>query len=151
MLRLSKLTDYATLILSVLARERPRLLAAMEIAETTSVPLPTTSKILKCLSHAKLLNSVRGPKGGYTLARDPNEITVAEIINVLEGPIALTECSLSINKCNQSSGCGIRPNWNAINRAVHNALEGVTLVDLIQPVQDTVEIRIPVSSLLPRI
>jgi len=151
MLRVSKLTDYATLILSVLARERPRLLAAMEIAETTSVPLPTASKILKSCSNAKLLSSVRGAKGGYTLARDPNEITVAEIIKVLEGPIALTECSLSSGNCNLASGCGIRPNWNVINQAVHNALEGVTLVDLIQPVQNTAEIPIPVSSLWQRI
>ncbi len=151
MLRLSKLTDYATLILSVLAKERPRLVAAMEISEITAVPLPTVSKILKSLLNAKLLTSVRGAKGGYSLARNPNEITVAEIIKVLEGPIALTECSLSVDKCNQSPGCGIRPNWNAINQAVYNALEGVTLVDLIQPVQNTTEIHIPVSNLWPRI
>ncbi len=150
MLRVSKLTDYATLILSVLAKKRPFLAAAIEIADTTGIPLPTVSKILKCLQNGQLLTSVRGAKGGYLLARDPKEITVARIISVLEGPIALTECSLSVDKCHQAPGCAIRPNWHAINRAVYDALEGVTLADLIVPVR-TAEARIPLLNTLKRI
>lgn len=150
MFRLSKLTDYATLILSLLAKAQGRLISAVEIADTTGVPLPTVSKILKMLANAKLLTSARGAKGGYLLAYEPKEISVATIIKALEGPIALTECSLSVEKCHQASSCGIRSNWNAINQAVYKTLEGVTLVDLIQPLPDTAEIQIPVASIFQR-
>lgn len=147
MLRLSKLTDYATVILSFMAKDRTQVLAAIEIAAATGIALPTVSKILKFLVNANVLVSKRGSKGGYALARAPEKITVAAIISALEGPIALTECSISKQGCEQAAGCGIRANWNLINLAIHNALESVTLADMIKPVKSPEEIRIPVASL----
>jgi FeS assembly SUF system regulator len=147
MLRLSKLTDYATVILSFMARDREQMRAAMEIATMTGIALPTVSKILKLLVNANVLISTRGAKGGYSLARMPEEISVATIISALEGPIALTECSISHQGCEQASGCDILGNWGLINQTIHNALESVTVADLIRPVVVPEEVLIPVSSL----
>ena len=152
MLRLSKLTDYATVILSFMARDNTQVHAAMEIALATGIALPTVSKILKLLLNAKVLISTRGAKGGYALARAPEKITIAAVISALEGPIALTECSISQQGCEQASGCEIRGNWGLINQTIHNALESVTLADMIKPIrsQDQMwgqEILIPVASL----
>ena len=119
MIRVGKLTDYATVILSVIAKDKNRVFAAMEIAAVTGIALPTVSKILKALVNAKVLMSTRGSKGGYMLASDPSQITVAAIISALEGPIALTECSISKQACEQASGCGIRANWHIINQTIH--------------------------------
>jgi FeS assembly SUF system regulator len=143
MLRLSKLTDYATVILSFMARDEGRVCAAMEIANLTGIALPTVSKILKALLNANVLVSTRGAKGGYALAATPDKITVATIISALEGPIAVTECSISQQGCEQAAGCNISGHWNVINRAIYNALESVTLADLIKP-QETL---IPITRL----
>jgi FeS assembly SUF system regulator len=152
MLRLSKLTDYATVILSFMAKHDRDVHAAIEIASVTGIALPTVSKILKLLVNAKVLISTRGAKGGYTLARAPEKITVANVIGALEGPIALTECSISLQGCEQASGCDIRGNWSLINQAIHNALESVTIADMIKlnHAQDQdwkQEFLIPVASL----
>jgi FeS assembly SUF system regulator len=152
MLRLSKLTDYATVILSFMAKHDADVHTAMEIASVTGIAIPTVSKILKLLVNAKVLISTRGAKGGYALARAAEKITVANVIGALEGPIALTECSISLQGCEQASGCDIRGNWSLINQAIHNALESVTIADMIKPThaQDVVwkqEFLIPVASL----
>jgi FeS assembly SUF system regulator len=147
MLRLSKLTDYATVILSHMAKQSVQVHSAMGIATETGITLPTVSKILKLLVNAKVLGSVRGINGGYTLARTPDKISVAEIISALEGPIALTECSISHEGCEQASGCGISGNWSLINQAICNALEAISLADMIKPTHQPNEIFIPVSSL----
>ena len=152
MLRLSKLTDYATVILSFMARDNTQVHAAMEIASVTGIALPTVSKILKLLVNAKLLISTRGAKGGYVLARAPEKISIAAVISALEGPIALTECSISQRGCVQASGCEIRGNWSLINQTIHNALESVTLADMIRPARSQEpawkqEILIPIASL----
>jgi FeS assembly SUF system regulator len=147
MLRVSKLTDYATVILSFMARDKAQMRAAMEIATMTGIALPTVSKILKLLVNANVLVSTRGAKGGYVLARMPGEISVATVISALEGPIALTECSISHQGCEQASGCDIGGNWSLINQTIHNALESVTLADLIRPAVVPEEVMIPVTSL----
>ncbi|HEY8036861.1 MAG TPA: SUF system Fe-S cluster assembly regulator [Methylobacter sp.] len=147
MLKLSKLTDYATVILSFMARDRTQMRAAIEIAASTGIALPTVSKILKLLVNANVLISTRGAKGGYALARIPEEISVAAVISALEGPIALTECSISHQGCEQASGCDISGNWGLINQTIHNALESVTVADLIRPVVVPEEVFIPVASL----
>ncbi|MDP3930856.1 MAG: SUF system Fe-S cluster assembly regulator, partial [Methylococcaceae bacterium] len=118
MLRLSKLTDYATVILSDMAKGQTQVHSAMEIAAATGIALPTVSKILKLLVNAEVLISTRGAKGGYVLAREPGKISVATVISALEGPIALTECSISQQGCEQASGCDIRGNWNLINQTI---------------------------------
>ncbi|MDD2723696.1 MAG: SUF system Fe-S cluster assembly regulator [Methylovulum sp.] len=147
MIRVGRLTDYATVILSVMAKDKNRVFAAMELAAVTGIALPTVSKILKMLVNAKILISTRGSKGGYMLANEPEHITVAAVISALEGPIALTECSISKQACEQASGCGIRANWHLINQTIHNALESVTLADLVRPLAVPEESYIPVASL----
>ncbi|MCX7100296.1 MAG: SUF system Fe-S cluster assembly regulator [Methylobacter sp.] len=146
MLRLSKLTDYATVILSFMAKNKIEVHAAMEIASVTGIALPTVSKILKLLVNAEVVISTRGAKGGYVLSKPPEQISVATIISALEGPIALTECSISQQGCEQASGCDIRGNWSLINKTIHNALESVTLADLVRPAVPE-EVLIPVASL----
>ncbi len=147
MLKLSKLTDYATVILSYMAKDNDRLHGALEIAEATGIAQPTASKILKILVKAHVLASTRGAKGGYSLAKAPDRITVASVISALEGPIALTECSVSHKGCEQASGCRIQGNWHVINQRVSQALESVTLADMILPSKPPHEITIPVSRL----
>jgi FeS assembly SUF system regulator len=139
MLRLSKLTDYATVILSHIAKENGQTHSAMGVAEATGIALPTVSKVLKILVNAKVLVSTRGIKGGYALARAPENISVADVISALEGPIALTECSISHEGCEQA--------WGLINQAIQHALEAVTLADMIKPINVPQEFLIPVSSL----
>ncbi|MGH8477815.1 MAG: SUF system Fe-S cluster assembly regulator [Methylococcales bacterium] len=130
MLRLSKLTDYATVLLGFMARQSAEIHAAVEIAQATQIALPTVSKLLKVLAHARVVYSIRGAKGGYRLSRSPDQISVADIIQAIEGPIALTECSISDDYCRQSAHCDIRSNWRVINQAVRAALESVSLTDL---------------------
>jgi FeS assembly SUF system regulator len=147
MLKLSKLTDYATVILSHMAQNKSAVHGAVDIAAATGIAQPTASKILKILVRASVLSSTRGARGGYTLARAPERITVASVISALEGPIALTECSVSHKGCEQASGCRIQGNWNIINEKISQALESVTLADLILPSRPPQEVTIPVSRL----
>ncbi|MGH8557206.1 MAG: SUF system Fe-S cluster assembly regulator [Methylococcales bacterium] len=130
MLRLSKLTDYATVLLGFMARQQAEIHAAVEIAQATDIGLPTVSKLLKLLCRSGLVHSIRGAKGGYCLSAPPGKISVADIIQAIEGPIALTECSISDDYCRQSGHCDIRSNWRVINQAVRTALESVSLADL---------------------
>ena len=148
MLRLSKLTDYGTVILGYIAKDVSQLHAAQEISVATGIASPTVSKILKMLAKANILNSTRGAKGGYALAREAKLITVASVISALEGPIALTECSLTQHDCEQATGCDLRGNWGLINLAIQTALESVSLADMIIPgVKFPEELKIPVASL----
>ena len=148
MLRLSKLTDYGTVILGRIAAEHGGVHAAAEIAQATGIAPPTVSKLLKLLAKAEIVVSVRGAKGGYRLSRSADRISVAEVICALEGPIALTECSISDDNCRQSSICDIRGNWTVINKAIKTALESVSLADLIVPVAYTsVKFTVPVDSI----
>ncbi len=133
MLRLSKLTDYGTVIMAFMARSPERVYTAREITDQVRVALPTVSKVLKLLAQEGLLVSYRGVNGGYRLARAPREISVARIISALEGPIGFTECSLSPGLCNHESWCSIRPNWQWINSAILAALERITLAEMVQP------------------
>ncbi|MDQ3796801.1 MAG: SUF system Fe-S cluster assembly regulator [Pseudomonadota bacterium] len=133
MLRLSKLTDYGTVIMTYMARKPDALHTAREITDQIHVALPTVSKVLKLLAQEGLLRSYRGVNGGYSLSRAPDRISVAEIIKALEGPIGLTECSSSPGLCHQESVCPIRPNWLKINRAILATLEGITLAEMAQP------------------
>ena len=106
---------------------------ARDIAGLVRLPLPVASKVLKLLSKAGLLTSQRGTKGGYGLARPPEEITVAAIIRALEGPIAMTECTDMNRDCDLQLGCPVRANWHLINQAIKSALEKITLAEMTQP------------------
>jgi len=147
MIRLGKLTDYATVILSFMAKSQSQMHAALEISTATGIALPTVSKILKSLVRAHLLSSVRGAKGGYVLVQTPEKITVASVITALEGPISLTECSSTDHSCEQVSACQIGNNWRLVNQTVQKALESVTLADMLLPVSIPQEITVPVASL----
>lgn len=129
------MTDYGIVLLSYFARgQELHVFNARELAEHSQLPLPTVSKILKVLSRGDLLISQRGVSGGYRLARSPESISVSEIIGLLEGPIAMTECSTTdTGLCEMESRCPIRGNWRKINNVVHRALTQLTLADMTHP------------------
>lgn len=134
MIRLNRLTDYAIVVLSTMSRSVGRVHAAPALAEQTGVPLPTVAKILKALGQAGVVSSHRGAAGGFSLDRPADAISVAAIIQALEGPIALTACvDGSDSSCGVESLCPMRGNWNRVNTAIREALEGVTLADMIDP------------------
>mgnify|MGYP002138662537 FL=1 len=134
MIRISKETDYGIVLLSCLAQAADASLSASALAERGRLPLPTVSKVLKLLARGGLLVSQRGARGGYALARPPREITVAEIIAVIDGPIALTDCSPGGHgDCGYQGHCQVSGHWGPISRAISTALEGVTLADLLRP------------------
>ena len=132
MLRVSKLTDYATVVMTVLA-DAERVHSAQELAERAHLELPTVSKLLKQLAHAELVESFRGVNGGYRLARAPERITIAEIVIAMEGPIGMTECSAHAGACGHEPHCGVRVNWQRINHAIAGALSSVSLADMLHP------------------
>jgi FeS assembly SUF system regulator len=135
MFRMAKLTDYGIVLLTqFVARQDSTPMTAREIAAVAKLPLPTVGKLLKQLSHNGLLSSHRGTKGGYSLARQAREITVAQIIEALEGPMALTECQAP-GVCEQERFCAVKPNWLVINRTVRDALSDVTLADMARPMR----------------
>ena len=133
MLRMSKMTDYGTVVMTYLAREPSRVHAASEIAEQVHMTVPTVSKILKSLARAGLVSAQRGTKGGYQLMRPANEISMAEVIDALEGRFGLTECTTVPGQCEQETSCSVRANWERINGVVRNALEGVMLAEMVTP------------------
>jgi FeS assembly SUF system regulator len=105
---------------------------AGQVADATHLGQPTVSKLLKSLVHAGLVVSTRGVQGGYALAREAHSISAAEIIDALEGPVAITECSSSAGGCDLESFCRVGMAWQRINRSIRKALENVTLADLQQ-------------------
>ncbi len=128
------MTDYAVVLATHLAgTEAPH--AARDLAIETQIPEPTASKVLKKLARAGVVVSQRGAKGGYALARSPDQIGVHEVIEAIEGPIAVTECSdeSTDSFCEYETNCGVRANWQRINLAVHNALARITLADMAFP------------------
>ena len=130
MLRIRKLTDYGIFVLAHLANEQDTVMSASQIASRTGLNLPTVSKLLKTLSKAKLVTSIRGSKGGHSLAKKSSTISAAEIIDAFEGPVAITECSASYHSCSLESQCGVGEAWQKINRAIRNTLENISLTDL---------------------
>ncbi len=135
MIRLGKLTDYGVVLMTLMARDQKHSIhTARELAVVSRLPLPTVSKVLKILLHGGLLISARGIKGGYSLAREAQDISMAEIISVLEGPISLTECSTEVTGlCDLERCCPIKSNQRIISQVVNAALAKVTLLDLTQP------------------
>jgi FeS assembly SUF system regulator len=131
-MRLSSLADYAVVMLSAAARHSSgaRLTATL-LAGETGVPLPTTQKLMGRLAAAGLLESTRGTGGGFRLSRLPSEISLADIVEAVEGPIAMTACvDNGRHDCALEEACQVRPHWSAVNAAVKGALGGVTLATL---------------------
>ncbi len=129
---MTRLTDYGIVLLSYFARNQDRpMLNARDIAAAARLPLPTVNKILKALTRKGLLVSHRGVKGGYSLARSPEKISMADIITATEGPVAITQCTVSLpGNCSQEQDCPIHSNWQKINDAIRLALESVSLSDM---------------------
>ncbi|MGH8220074.1 MAG: SUF system Fe-S cluster assembly regulator [Steroidobacteraceae bacterium] len=137
MLRISRLTDYATVILASLAGDPDRVQTAAALSEQTHIAAPTVSKLLKQLQRAALVSSTRGLRGGYQLARPASEISAAAILDALEGPLALTDCSAGHGQCGIEQTCRVGRVWQRLNQAIRRSLHEVTLAQLagIDPAQ----------------
>jgi len=133
MFRISRLTDYATVVMTALAEDPATVISAVELAERVRLEPTTVSKLLKQLGQAQLVESFRGANGGYRLARAPQAITVADIVAAMEGPFGMTECTVHEGNCGHEAHCGVRSNWRRISAAVEAALRGVSLADMRAP------------------
>jgi len=133
MLRVTKLTDYATLVLATLAAAPGRVHSAAELAELAGLELPTVSKVLKPLAHAGLVTGFRGASGGYKLARPAQDIPLIEIVEAIEGKLGLTECSGEHSTCEYEPHCGTRGHWHKVNEVIAGALRGVSLDEMLSP------------------
>jgi FeS assembly SUF system regulator len=131
MLRMGKLTDYGIVLMSYLAENTALHHNAHTLSEAVRVPLPTVRKVLKALSQDGLLDSERGAHGGYSLSKAAKDISIAEVITAIEGPIALTECVSTESHCEQEVHCVVQTNWERINSAVYHALDEVKLSDML--------------------
>lgn len=130
MLRLSKLTDYAVVVLVRLAGS-PGVQTSPGIAAATGIPEPTVAKVLKALAAAGLVASQRGARGGYRPNRPLAAIPVADVIAAMDGPIALVACvDGSPTECESQALCPIRGRWDPVNDAIHRALTAITLADM---------------------
>ena len=130
MLRMSKLTDYGTMVLAQLAATNGSMTSASQVADATHIAAPTVSKLLKSLARAGLVVSERGALGGYALARAADSITAAEIIDALEGPVSITTCSATDGHCDLEPFCRVGHAWQRINHNIRAALGQITLADL---------------------
>ena len=134
MIRLNRLTDYAVVVLMRMADAPGEVLTAPQLANRSAVPLPTVAKLLKILARDGIVVSHRGASGGYRLSRAPEDVSVAEIIRALEGPISLTSCvDGATGNCDVESLCPMRGNWDKVNAAIRDALESVTLAEMAAP------------------
>ncbi len=132
MLRISRLTDYGTVLLAHLAANQGAVCSAADVATATHIAVPTVSKLLKSLARNGLVTSTRGANGGYQLARDPHRISAADIIDALEGPVSITQCSGSDSQCEHEGVCSVGGAWQRVNIAIRRALEDVSLSDLLR-------------------
>ena len=137
MVRISRLTDYATVLLAVLAAQPELVQTAAALAEQTHIAAPTVSKLLKQLQRAGLVSSTRGLHGGYQLARPATQISAAAILDALEGPVALTDCSVAHGQCEIEQNCRVGQVWQRLNLAIRRSLFDVSLAQLagIDPIQ----------------
>ena len=134
MLRLNRMTDYAILVLGALARRHGETLASAHLAQETKLAQPTVAKVLKMLLAAKLVETQRGVRGGYRLMKILAHISLVDIVEAMEGPIAVTDCIEGARQpCSASKCCCMRNHWNHVNRAIRRALMDVTLEDLTNP------------------
>lgn len=133
MLRISKLADYGTVVMVYLAKRPKQLCNARDIARDTHLSVPTVSKLLKRLTNAGLLSSVRGVRGGYCLQREACDISVTQIIYALDESRGLTECSSHSNECSLQGVCSIQDNWRLISQTIEQALNNVSLETLAKP------------------
>ncbi len=131
MLKISKLTDYGIMLLALMAKRPERsIFTARDLASESGLPLPTVGKLLKTLSHGDFLFSERGVNGGYGLAKTPESISVARVVELLDGPLAITACSATQESCGLETHCPSKKSWQKINQVVYQALSKLTLADM---------------------
>ena len=147
MLRITKMTDYAVLILANLALYDNKMLTAKEIASETHISLPTTQKILKKLNRKNLVISKQGASGGYSLDPETKKLSVATLLEKLDGDLSITQCSSNDDQCEVEDFCNIGNAWQMINQRVQWALNDITLGDLIRPtrIEQFISTNIPVA------
>ena len=134
MLKISRLADYGMVLMHSLAKNQPLKLSAKQLADASHIPLPTVSKLLKCLSEVGLVQSLRGAQGGYRLGRSPQAISVADVIKAVDGGIALTDCVLSETTCSLIDRCELRGNWHYINDQVSYLLYQISILEMQQSI-----------------
>ena len=132
MLRISRLTDYGTVVLAHLAYDDAGPVSAAGLATATGIAPPTVSKLLKALAKAEIVTSTRGSHGGYQLARAPRAISAADVIDALDGPVSITQCSASDSHCDFEANCHVGSAWQRINVAIRRALDDISLADLLR-------------------
>ncbi|MDI4660698.1 MULTISPECIES: SUF system Fe-S cluster assembly regulator [Cobetia] len=147
MLKLSKMTDYAAVVMARIAREPDSAHAAIDLAESVQLPHPTVSKTLKALVRAGLLESRRGALGGYRLARPASQITASDIISAIEGPVAVTECSHADGDCELVNTCGVADNWQRVSYAISELLGSVTLAHLASSAPLRMPVQLPIQAI----
>jgi FeS assembly SUF system regulator len=133
MLKVTRLTDYALVLLWHLSSAPDEGASAREAAAATQLPLPTVRKLLKRLAQAGLVEAHRGAHGGYRLVARPDRINIADVIAAIDGPVALTECASHSPDCNRLKTCSLRPNWLLISAALRRALKDISLEDMSRP------------------
>jgi FeS assembly SUF system regulator len=148
-MRLSSMADYAVVVMAAAARHcGGARVSAVQLAEETGVPVPTVQKLVSCLANAGLLRSSRGVGGGLKLARPAAAITVADIVEAIEGPIALTSCSdTGRHDCTLEGACTVRPHWPQVNQALRGALASVPLTQFARDLPASVPPRTPSAPL----
>ena len=133
MLKLSKLADYAVVIITALDSHEDELVSASILAQETRLPEPTVAKVLKLLSASNIVTSIRGVKGGYKLSAGIDQISIKDVITALDGPIALTACVEDSGEgCEFAPTCAMHGRWNRVNKAIKEALEAVSIYDMTQ-------------------
>lgn len=133
MLKLSKLADYAVVIITALDSHEDELVSASILSQETRLPEPTVAKVLKLLSASNIVTSIRGVKGGYKLSAGIDKISIKDVITALDGPIALTACVEDSGEgCEFAPTCAMHGRWNRVNKAIKEALEAVSIYDMTQ-------------------
>jgi FeS assembly SUF system regulator len=130
MLRVTKLTDYATVLLACLAKAPQTVHSASDLAELAKLELPTVSKVLKPLSRAGLVQAFRGSQGGYRLAMPATQISLFAVVEAMEGRLGMTECSGQHSQCEHEPHCDIQGHWQKVNDVIADALRGVSIAEL---------------------
>jgi len=140
MIKVSRMADYAVLLLCKMAKEKDLIYSAHELSINTSLPITTISKILTKLTKSEIIQSVRGVSGGYKLSKAPKEISVGNVIDIIDGKVALTVCiEENNNNCGLAAMCPSNSNWQIINNAVNNALNAVSIEEMASPIQNIKE------------
>lgn len=152
MIKLSKMTDYGVVIMSEMARLPARTMTAPDVSLYTGLPVPTAAKILRILAKSPFLSSQRGAHGGYQITRAPKDISIAQIVRAMEGPIAVTSCvDESELDCSVQKSCPMRGGWEKINRALNTALEEVTLADMCHDTENVITATRPFGTIEPSV